>query len=93
MNTNYEDKKEIPLAAAVQVLRYRPDERSGELQPWPVATIQFDAAGGVQFFGDAAKSYEWLLRATKKAAARIAHQSVVDAMREASALKLEDSKL
>lgn len=76
------NKKEIPLAAAVQVL-----------PPWPVATIQFDAANGVYFFGDAAKSYEWLLRATKKAAARLAHQSVMEAMREASALKMEDSQL
>jgi hypothetical protein len=86
------NKKEIPLASAVQVLRYRPDS-DGVLQPWPVATIQFDAASGAQFYGDAAKSYEWLLRATKKAAARLAHQSVMEAMREASALKMEDSQL
>jgi hypothetical protein len=80
--------KPMPLVTTVQVLRY-----DAQGAPWPVATTHIDAAGKVSLIGDAAKSYEWLLRATKKAAARIAHQSVVDAMREASALKLEDSKL
>lgn len=76
--------KQIPIVSCVQVLRYDEDG-----QPWPVATIHIDAAGKVSLSGDTSKSYAPLLTATKKAAVRLAHQSITEALQEARKLKEE----
>lgn len=81
--------KPVPLAAAVQVLRYRPNPDTGVLEPWPVATCEIDQAGRIAFRGDAGKAYEPLLRATKKSAALLAHQTIAEALSETRELKKE----
>jgi len=83
------ESKPIPLVAAVQVLRYRPNPETGVLEPWPVATCEIDQAGRIAFRGDAGKAYEPLLRATKKSAVVLASQSISDALNEARELKEE----
>jgi hypothetical protein len=81
--------KDMPPAAAVQVLRWKKNERSGEMEPWPVATITIDVAGRIVFNGDASKAYETLLRATKKCAARLVDQTMREAAAEAQQLKAD----
>ena len=83
------ESKPIPLVAAVQVLRYRPNSDTGILEPWPVATIEIDMAGRMAFRGDAGKAYEPLLRATQKAGVKLAHQGVAEALQEARELQKE----
>lgn len=78
--------KTIPPSAAIQVLRWRTNARTKELEPWPVATIHIDQAGAIQFTGDAGKAYEPLLRACRKAAAKLVDQSMREAMEEARQL-------
>lgn len=78
--------KPMPPVAAVQVMRWRKNERTGEMDPWPVATVQIDAAGKITFIGDAGKAYEALLRACRKAAAKLVDQSMREAMEEARQL-------
>lgn len=86
------DSKPIPLVAAVQVLRYRPNAQTQVLEPWPVATIEIDQAGRIAFRGDASKAYEPLLRATRKAGTKLAEQSMAEALAERAELQA-DSKL
>ena len=81
--------KPVPLVAAVQVLRYRPNHQTSVLEPWPVATCEIDQAGRIHFRGDAGKAYEPLLRATKKSGALLAHQSIAEALSETRELKEE----
>ncbi len=81
--------KPVPLVAAVQVLRYRPNPQTGVLEPWPVATCEIDQANRIAFRGDAAKAYEPLLRATKKSGALLAHQSIAEALSETRQLQEE----
>lgn len=83
------DSKPIPLVAAVQVLRYRPNLQTHVLEPWPVATIEMDQAGRIAFRGDASKAYEPLLRATRKAGVKLAEQSMAEALAESAELKTE----
>lgn len=83
------DSKPIPLAAVVQVMRYRPNPDTGISEPWPVATIEIDMAGRIAFRGDAGKAYEPLLRATQKAGIKLAEQGVAEALREARELQEE----
>lgn len=78
------DLKPMPLVSTVQVLRY-----DAEGQPWPVATIHIDAANKVAFTGDASKAYAPLLTAAKKAASRLAHQGIAEALQEARGLRKE----
>lgn len=84
--------KPMPPVAAVQVMRWRKNERTGEMDPWPVATVQIDAAGNITFIGDAGKAYEPLLRATKRCASRLVEQTIREAMAEAQQLK-KDTEL
>lgn len=79
----------IPLTAAVQVLRFRPNPTTQVLKPWPVATIEIGLAGQITFRGDAAKAYEPLLRACRKAGMKLADQSIRQALLEARELKKE----
>lgn len=81
--------KPVPLVAAVQVLRYRPNPTTGVLEPWPVATCEIDQAGRIAFRGDAGKAYEPLIRATKKSGQLLAHQSIAEALSETRELKEE----
>jgi hypothetical protein len=83
------ETKPMPPAAAVQVLRYRPNAQTGVLEPWPVATIEIDQAGKIVFRGDAGKAYEPLLRAARKAGMRLADQSIREALLEARSLKTD----
>jgi hypothetical protein len=83
------DSKPIPLAAAVQVMRYRPNADTGISEPWPVATIEIDMAGRIAFRGDAGNAYEPLLRAARKAGAKLAEQNIAEALQEARELKEE----
>lgn len=73
-------EKPIPLVATVQVLRWRPNPSTQVPEPWPVATIEIDAAGRIGFSGDAGVAYEPLLRATQKAASRLAQQTVMETL-------------
>jgi hypothetical protein len=82
--------KTMPLAAAVQVVRWRENAETGVSEPWPVATIDFDMAGKITFKGDASKAYEPLLRATQRAASKLAHQSVLEAVKEAQQIREDD---
>lgn len=84
--------KPVPVIAAVQVLRYKPNADTGVLEPWPVATCEIDAAGRIAFRGDAGKAFEPLLRATKKSAALLASQSITEALQEAQKLKEESDR-
>lgn len=79
--------KPMPPFATVQVVRWRPNQETGVSEPWPVATVEIDQAGKIVFRGDAAKSYEPLLRATKRAAVKLAEQSIHEAVAEAKTLK------
>lgn len=76
--------KPIRLVTTVRVINYHPD---GE--PWPVVTVHTDAAGQVMLTGDASKGYAPLLTAAKKAASRLANQSIKEALQEARTLKEE----
>jgi len=82
-----EDLKPMPPVALVQVMRYRLNAQTQVLEPWPVASIRIDAAGRIEFIGDASKAYEPLLRAARKAGAKLALQSFAEAMSEARLLK------
>jgi len=77
----------MPPVALVQVMRFRPNAQTQVLEPWPVASIHIDAAGRIQFIGDASKAYEPLLRATHKAATKLARQSLQEALSEAHTLR------
>jgi len=83
------ESKPMPLASAVQVVKWRANSTTGAMEPWPVATIEIDIAGKVTFKGDASKAYETLLRATRKAASRLVDQSIREAMHEAQQLKAD----
>ncbi len=76
-------------SAAVQVMRYRPNADTGISEPWPVATIEIDMAGRIAFRGDAGNAYEPLLRAARKAGAKLAEQNIAEALQEARELKEE----
>lgn len=74
--------KPVPIVAAVQMLRYRPNPETGVPEPWPVATCEIDRAGRIAFRGDAGTAYEPLLRATKKSGSLLAHQTIAQALSE-----------
>lgn len=86
---NVPELKPMPPAAVVQVIRYRKNPHSEDLEPWPVATIHIDLAGKIEFRGDAGQAFDPLLNATRRAATRIAHQGVREAIEEAKQLKEE----
>lgn len=69
--------KALPVVARVVVLMF---DRGGE--PWPVTSVDIDAAGRVDLRGDASKAYATLLTATRKCGMRLASQSVREALRE-----------
>jgi hypothetical protein len=86
---NLPELKPMPPAAVVQVIRYRKNPHTDDLEPWPVATIHIDLAGKIEFRGDAGRAFEPLLAAARRAALRIAHQGVIEAIEEAKKLKEE----
>lgn len=74
--------KALPVVARVVVLMF---DRGGE--PWPVTSVDMDAAGRVDLRGDASKGYGPLLTATRKCGMRLASQSVREALRECAGLR------
>lgn len=76
-----DESKQIPIEAVVYVVRFRKGE------PVTTATVHFDAANKITFTGDAGEALEPLLRATQKATAKLAWQTVDETRAELRALK------
>lgn len=77
-----DEKAKIPIAARVIVLRF-----DGRGEPWPVASIEIDAAGKRVFAGDAGKAYEPLVAAARKCGARLMDQGLREALLERAGLR------
>lgn len=47
----------LPTEYTVLITQHRPNAKTAVMEPWPVATITIDQAGGVKFTGKAGKAF------------------------------------